>query len=138
GQFLAGQSMPLYWDSSNKVVGSTTADSHGTLNNVKVRPFAGEKPGPHHTCASVTPQPCAQFQLQSSPTPTPSAAAPPSESPPPDRSPTPTESPTPIPIPAASTNGLDLILKPPLVFLPLAGLAGLVRAARCGVVAVLP
>src|SRR5439155_430728 len=27
GQFLAGQSMSLYWDSSNKVVGSTTADS---------------------------------------------------------------------------------------------------------------
>ncbi|HYR47372.1 MAG TPA: hypothetical protein VER07_01195, partial [Candidatus Polarisedimenticolia bacterium] len=30
--------------------------------------------------------------------------------------------------PGASTNGFDLILKPPLVFLPLAGLAGLIAA----------
>jgi len=128
GQFLAGQSMSLYWDSPSKVVGSATADGHGNFNNVKVKPFAGERPGLHHICASVTPQPCAQFELQSAPTPTPSAAATPSESPSPDQSPTPSGSPTPIPIPAASTNGLDLILKPPLVFLPLAGLVGLVAA----------
>lgn len=138
GQFLAGQSMSLYWDSSNKVVGSATTDSHGNFNNVKVRPFAGEQPGLHHICASVTPQPCAQFQLQSSPTPTPSAAATPSESPSPDQSPTPSASATPIPIPGASTNGLDLILKPPLVFLPLAGLAGLLAAVGWWLFAVFP
>ena len=128
GQFLAGQSMSLYWDSPSKVIGSATANGNGGFSNVKVRPFAGEKPGLHHICASVTPQPCAQFQLQGSPTPTPSAAATPSESPSPAQSPTPSGSPTPIPIPVASTSGFDLILKPPLVFLPLAGLAGLVAA----------
>ena len=128
GQFLAGESMSLYWDASNKVIGSAVADGRGNFSNVKVKPFAGEKPGLHHICASVTPQPCAQFELQSSPTPTPSAAATPSESPSPDQSPTPSGSPTPIAIPTSSTNGLDLILKPPLVFLPLAGLVGLVAA----------
>ena len=138
GQFLAGESMSLYWDSPSKVVGSAIADGHGNFNNVKVKPFAGEQPGLHHICASVTPQPCAQFQLQSSPTPTPSAAATPSESPSPDQSPTPTQSPTPIPIPAPSTNGLDLILKPPLVFLPLAGLAGLIAAVGWWLFAVFP
>ena len=136
GQFLAGQSMSLYWDSSNKVIGSATADGHGNFNNVKVRPFAGEKPGLHHICASVTPQPCAQFQLEAAPTP--SAAATPSESPSPDQSPTPSASPTPIPIPVASTSGLDLILKPPLVFLPLAGLAGLVAAVGWWLFTVFP
>jgi len=138
GQFLAGESMSLYWDSPSKIVGSATADGRGNFSNVKVRPFAGEKPGLHHICASVTPQPCAQFQLESSPTPTPSAAATPSESPSPDQSPTPSQSPTPIPIPAASTNGLDLILKPPLVFLPLAGLAGLVAAVGWWLFTVFP
>ena len=136
GQFLAGQSMSLYWDSPSKVVGSATADGHGNFNNVRVRPFAGEQPGLHHICASVTPQPCAQFQLQSAPAPTPSAA--PSESPSPEQSPTPSESPTPIPIPTGSTNGLDLILKPPLVFLPLAGLVGLVAAVGWWLFSVFP
>src|SRR5260221_13696616 len=116
--------MSLYWDTQSKVVGSATADGHGNFNNVKVRPFAGEKPGLHHICASVTPQPCAQFPLQSPPTPPPSAAATPSESPSPEQSPTPSDSPTPIPIPGSPTNGFDLTLKPPLGVLPLAGLAG--------------
>src|SRR5256886_13348452 len=105
GQFLAGQSMSLYWDSSKKVVGSTTADSHGTFNNVKVRPFAGEKPGLHHICASVTPQPCAQFQIHSSPPPPPSAPAPPPGPPPPAPPPAPAAGPPPNPIRAPAPSG---------------------------------
>ena len=128
GSFLPGESMSIYWDTPSKVIGSATADGHGNFSNVKVKPFAGEKPGSHQICASVPPQPCATFLLQGTPTPTPSSAAAPSESPSPEVSPSPTESPTPIPIPGGSTNGLDLILKPPLVFLPLAGLVGVVLA----------
>ncbi len=136
GAFLPGESMSLYWDSTNKVVGSATADGRGNFANVRVKPFAGERPGPHHICASVTPQPCAQFQLQ--PSPTPSVAASPSESPSPEESPSPTESPSVIPIPTSSTSGLDLILKPPLVFLPLAGLVGLVAAVGWWLFSVFP
>lgn len=139
GQFLPGESMSLYWDVSNKVIGSATANGQGNFANVNVKPFAGEQPGLHHICASVTPQPCAQFELEGAPTPTPSAPASPSESPSPVESPSPSESPTPIPIPAASQGGgLDLILKPPLVFLPLAGVVGLVAALAWWLFAVFP
>jgi hypothetical protein len=141
GQFLAGEAMSLYWDTPSKVIGSATANSSGSFSNVNVKPFAGEQPGLHHICASVTPQPCAQFELQGAPTPTPAAppTPTPAESPSPPESPSPSASPTPIPIPAASaTGGLDLILKPPLVFLPLAGLAGLVAAAGWWLFSVYP
>lgn len=138
GQFLAGESMSLYWDTPSKVVGSAIADGHGNFSNVRVRPFAGEHPGVHHICASVTPQPCAQFALQGPPSPTPTVAVTPSESPSPEQSPTPSESPTPIPVPGSSTNGLDLILKPPLVFLPLAGLVGLIAAVGWWLFSVFP
>ncbi|HET7465089.1 MAG TPA: hypothetical protein VFL29_00335 [Candidatus Dormibacteraeota bacterium] len=138
GSFLAGESMSLYWDSPSKVIGSATANGSGSFSNVKVKPFAGEKAGTHAICASVTPQPCATFLLQGSPTPTPSSAASPSESPSPVESPSPSASPSVIPIPAASTNGIDLILKPPLVFLPLAGLAGVVLAVAWWLFSVFP
>lgn len=139
GSFLPGESMSLYWDTPSKVIGSATADGHGNFSNVKVKPFAGERPGAHTICASVTPQPCAQFQLQGAPTPTPSSAATPSESPSPVVSPSASESPTPIPVPVASTGGgIDLILKPPLVFLPLAGLVGLVLAIGWWLYSVFP
>ena len=138
GSFLPGEAMSLYWDSPSKVVGSATADGRGNFSNVHVKPFAGEQPGLHHICASVTPQPCAQFQLQTAPTPTPSAAASPSESPSPDETPSASASPTPIPIPTSSINGIDLILKPPLVFLPLAGLVGLVAAGGWWLFTVFP
>lgn len=139
GQFLPGQSMSLYWDSSNQVIGSATANGQGSWGWVNVKPFAGQQPGVHRICASVTPQPCAQFQLEGIPTPSPVAVASPSESPSPLETPSPSESPTPIPIPAASnTGGLDLILKPPLVFLPLAGLAGLIAAVAWWLFTVFP
>ena len=138
GSFLPGESMSIYWDSPSKVIGSATADGHGNFSNLKVKPFAGERPGTHTICASVAPQPCATFLLQGSPTPTPSSAASPSESPSPEESPSPSASPSVIPIPAGSTNGLDLILKPPLVFLPLAGLTGVVLAVAWWLFSVFP
>src|SRR5204863_10103375 len=49
-----------------------------------------------------------------------------------------TKPPPPIPFPSASTTGLDLILRPPIVFLPLAGLAGLVGAVGWWLFAVFP
>ena len=138
GSFLPGESTSLYWDSPSKVVGSATADGHGNFG-VNVKPFAGERPGAHSICASVTPQPCAQFLLQGSPTPTPNSTPTPSESPSPSVAPSPSQSPTPIPIPVASTGGgIDLILQPPLVFLPLAGLVGLVGAIGWWLYSVFP
>jgi hypothetical protein len=123
GSFLPSEQMSIYWDSPSKVIGSTTTDAHGNFGNVKVKPFAGDPPGLHHVCASVQPNPCAQFELQGAPTPTPSASATPSESPSPSPSPSaseaPTPTPTPIPIPAANnTTGLDVLLQPPFIFLP--------------------
>ena len=121
GSFLPNESMSIYWDSQNKVIGNATANGQGSFSGVKVKPFAGEAAGLHHICASVQPNPCAQFALQGPPTPTPSAAPTPSESPSPSPSPSESPSPTPTPlvIPVANdTNGLDVLLKPPFIFLP--------------------
>src|SRR5579862_9350220 len=51
GSFNPGEQMSIYWDTPNKVIGSTTADAHGNFSNVKVKPFAGDPPGLHHICA---------------------------------------------------------------------------------------
>src|ERR1051326_7534630 len=50
GSFFANQQMSIYWDTPTKVIGSTTTDAHGQFGNVKVKPFAGDKPGLHHIC----------------------------------------------------------------------------------------
>jgi hypothetical protein len=130
GNFPPGQGMSIYWDIPGKVIGSTTADAHGNFSGVKVKPFAGDAPGLHHICASGgTPVPCAQFDLQGPPTPTPAALPTPSESPSP--TPSPSESPTPIPIsiPAGNnTNGLDVLITPPFIFLPFLAALGLLGA----------
>ena len=129
--FLANEPMSIYWDTPSKVIGSATADGSGNFSGVKVKPFAGDPPGLHKICASVLPNPCAQFELQSAPTPTPSAPTSPSESPSPEPSPSPTESPTPTPLPlpaAADTNNLDVLFQPPFVFLPFIAALGLVGA----------
>jgi hypothetical protein len=122
GQFLPNQPVSLYWDQANHVAGSATADGNGSFNT-RVKPFAGDAAGVHHLCASVQPNPCANFTLQAaqpSPSPTPS----PSES----SSPTPTaastESPASSPV-AATLNGFDVISRPPFVFLPIAGAAAI-------------
>ncbi len=128
--FLPGESTSLYWDQPSKVAGASNADSNGNFTT-RVKPFSGDSPGVHHLCASVQPNPCASFTLQplaTTPTPQPS----PSASPSPDTSPSPTATPTfdtASPTPVASTlNGLDVILKPPFVILPIIGGLGLAIA----------
>jgi hypothetical protein len=129
GAFLPNESMTLVWDPpNNKVAGGANADSSGNFTT-HVKPFSGDQPGLHQLCASVPPNPCATFTLQAlATTPTPQ----PSPSPSPDASPSPTPSPTfdaSSPTPVASTlNGLDLMLKPPFVILPIIGGAGLAIA----------
>jgi hypothetical protein len=131
GNFLGGERVSLYWDDQSKVAGSTTADSTGNFT-AHVKPFAGDSPGVHKLCASVSPGPCASFTLQGTSSPSPSASASPSASPSPTESPsaTPSESPSPSPsaTPVAAINGLDVITKPPLVFLPIIGGLGLLVA----------
>ncbi|HEV2141452.1 MAG TPA: hypothetical protein VGT01_09675, partial [Candidatus Dormibacteraeota bacterium] len=86
-------------------------------------PYAGDAPGVHHLCASVQPNPCANFTLQA-PQPSPSPSPSPTESPSP--TPTATTSGTPTTSPVASTlNGFDVISRPPFVFLPIAGAAAI-------------
>src|SRR5579859_603973 len=131
--FLANEKMSLYWDSPNKVIGSATADGNGNFSNVAVKPFAGDPPGLHKICASVAPNPCAQFELQA-PTPSPSPEASPSESPTAVESPSPspsgspTPSVAPIPVSNDSPNNLDVLFKPPFVFLPFIAVLGLLGA----------
>ena len=124
GQFLPNQPMTLYWDQTNKVAGSATADANGSFST-RVKPFDGDAPGVHKLCASVQPNPCANFTLEAAaaPSPTPS----PSPSPSPQATPSASASPVPLTTPMATTlNGFDVITKPPFVFLPLIGLAALV------------
>lgn len=130
GAFLPNESMTLYWDAPNKVAGGANADSSGNFIT-KVKPFSGDAPGQHRLCASVPPSPCAGFALQPLAT-TPSPQDSPSPSP--DTSPSPSPSATPnsatfSPTPAGATiNGLDVMLKPPFVILPIIGGLGLAIA----------
>jgi hypothetical protein len=128
GAFLPNESMTLIWDPpTNKVAGGAVADSSGNFTT-HVKPFSGDSPGLHHLCASVQPNPCATFTLQAvavTPTPQPSPSPSPDTSPSPSPSPTDTASPTPV---AATLNGIDLMLKPPFVILPIIAGAGLAIA----------
>jgi hypothetical protein len=118
GQFLPNQDTSLYWDTANKVAGSAHADANGNFNT-RVKPFAGDGPGVHKLCASVAPNPCANFMINAPPA-TPSPSPTPSESPSPSPTATAGESPTATPV-AATLNGFDVISRPPFVFLPIAG-----------------
>ena len=128
GAFLPNESMTLIWDPpNNKVAGGAVADSSGNFTT-HVKPFPGDSPGLHHLCASVPPNPCATFTLQAvavTPTPDASPSPSPDTSPSPTASPTDTASPTPV---AATLNGIDLMLKPPFVILPIIAGAGLAIA----------
>jgi hypothetical protein len=130
GAFLPNESMTLIWDPpNNKVAGGAVADSSGNFTT-HVKPFSGDPPGLHHLCASVPPNPCASFTLQAvavtpTPEPSPSPSASPDTSPSPTPSPTDTASPTPV---ATTLNGIDLMLKPPFVILPIIAGAGLAIA----------
>jgi hypothetical protein len=124
GQFLPNETMTLYWDQPNKVAGSATADGGGSFNS-RIKPFAGDAPGVHHLCASVPPNPCANFSLEAA---TPSPSPSPSESPSPSGSPSPDETPSSAASPARVTptlSGFDVISRPPFVFLPLFGLGAI-------------
>lgn len=121
GQFLANEQTSLYWDRADHVAGGATADANGNFN-VRVKPFAGDPPGLHKLCASVLPNPCAQFTLNA-PAPSPSPTAAPSQTPAPSTA----ASPVRLPITPAGTtlNSFDVITRPPFVFLPLIGLAAI-------------
>jgi hypothetical protein len=121
--FLDNENITLYWDTPTHVAASVVTDANGAFTKT-VKPFAGDKPKVHKLCASVPPKPCANFSLQ--PPPTPTAAV----------TPTPGESPTPSGSPQASgprtgggnnggLSGLDIITRPPFVFLPILGIIGL-------------
>jgi hypothetical protein len=119
--FLKNETMTLYWDLSTHVAGTVVSDDTGAFTKV-IKPFAGDKPKVHKLCANVQPKPCASFTLQGLPTPTPGVTP----------SPIDTSSPTP---PQASgprlgggtggISGLDIITKPPFVFLPIIGIIGI-------------
>jgi hypothetical protein len=124
GQFNPNQKMTLYWDQADRVAGSATTDANGNFT-AKVKPFDGDKPGVHKLCASVQPNPCANFNLE--------AAAAPSPSPSPVPSPSPEATPSAVASAAATTspaattlNGFEVISRPPFVFLPLIGIVALV------------
>jgi hypothetical protein len=127
GQFLPNQQLNLYWDTAGHVAGAATADANGSFNT-RVKPFTGDKPGVHKLCASVEPNPCANFALQAA-TPTPSPT--PEESPSPLPSPSPTSNQTLVATPArtnSSLSGFDVISRPPFVFLPIFGVGALLLA----------
>ena len=122
--FLKNESITLYWDTSTHIATSVVSDDTGAFTKV-IKPFKGDKPKVHRLCANVQPKPCANFTLQGPPTPTPGVTPPPIE--------TPTPVPTPIDTPQASgprtgggISGLDIITKPPFVFLPIIGIIGLI------------
>jgi hypothetical protein len=129
--FLANESMSLFWDTQAHVATSVTSDANGNFS-VVVTPFPGDGTGAHRLCASVPPTPCAIFTLQGPPTPTPPAL------PSPSAVPTPSASASPSPSPSASqvaltvngsgSGGLDVIIKPPFVFLPIVALLALLAA----------
>jgi hypothetical protein len=124
GQFLPNQQTNLYWDQASKVVGSATADANGSFNT-RIKPNAADAPGVHKLCASVLPNPCANFTLQAA-TPTPSPSPTPEESPTPSPSPEPT--PSQVATPArinTNLSGFEVISRPPFVFLPLFGVGAL-------------
>lgn len=125
GQFLPNEQMNLYWDNANHVGGFAQADAGGSFSNVKVKPYPGDSPGVHKLCASVQPNPCANFAINAPPSPTPTPSASPSASPSESPGPAVSEAPTSSPV-AVSLSGFDVISRPPFVFLPIAGALGVV------------
>lgn len=121
--FLANENITLYWDTPTHVAASVVTDANGSFAKT-VKPFAGDKPQVHKLCASVQPKPCANFTLRPPPTPTVAVT------------PSPDESPSPAGSPQASgprtgqqtgggLSGLDIITRPPFVFLPIIAILGL-------------
>jgi hypothetical protein len=120
--FLKNESITLYWDVPTHVAASVVTDDTGSFTKV-VKPFAGDKPKVHTLYASVQPKPHATFTLRATPTPTPGVTPSPAETP----------TPTPAGTPQASgarpggggISGLDIITRPPFVFLPILAILGI-------------
>ncbi|MDT5182184.1 MAG: hypothetical protein QOI29_342 [Mycobacterium sp.] len=119
--FLKNESITLYWDVPTHVAASVVTDDTGSFTKV-VKPFAGDKPKVHTLYASVQPKPHATFTLRATPTPTPGVT------------PSPAETPTPTPAgtpqasgarPGGGISGLDIITRPPFVFLPILAILGI-------------
>src|SRR3984893_1910587 len=128
--FLAHEDVTLYWDSPNKVAAKVTTDRNGAFTTT-VTPYPGDRVELHNLCAGVgPPTPCANFTLEGPPSPTPSTSPSSSSSSSPSSTPSASQSSSPIALPANSGGGggLDVILRPPLVFLPIIGLLGLLAA----------
>lgn len=122
------QKMDLYWDSPNKVAASVETDRNGTFTQV-VTPYQGDRIELHQLCASIPPHPCANFTLQGPPSPAPAETPSPSPSSSPSSSPTPSTSFASSALQRdRSVSGLEVITKPPFVFLPIIGLLGLLAA----------
>jgi len=123
--------MALFWDTQSHVATSVTTDASGEFRQV-VTPFPGDSPGLHRLCASAAPGPCANFTLQGAPTPTPPAppspSAVPTASASPSASPSPGASPVALTVNGGGSGGLDVITKPPFVFLPIIALLALLAA----------
>ena len=118
--FLPNQAISLYWDQPNRVSGAANADASGNFTT-QLKSFPGDPPGIHRLCASVAPNPCASFTLQG-------VAASPSPDASPSPEPSPSSTPSQVATPArinSRLNGLDVILKPPFVILPIIGGVGL-------------
>ena len=120
--FLKNEAMTLYWDYSTHVAGTVVSDATGAFTKV-VKMYAGAKPAVHRLCANVQPRPCATFTLRAAPKPSP---IPPS--------PTDTSSPTPaatapqasgVRLGGGGISGLDIITRPPFVFLPIIAIIGI-------------
>jgi len=126
-QFFPNESLTLEWDPpSTKVAGSVTTDGGGAFTTT-VRPYPGDSLGLHKLCATVAPVPCADFTLTAavtSPSPVPTPAPSPSPSP----SPSAPAVVSPVRI-GSNPTVLDLLTRPPLVFVPIAGLVAILLAA---------
>src|SRR5487761_62298 len=122
--FLKNESITLYWDFTTHVAGSVVSDDTGSFTK-DVKPLPGDKPKVHKLCASVQPHPCATFSLQAPPTPTPKVSPSPVDT----STPTPTSTGTPQVSGArpggGGISGLDIITRPPFVFLPIIAIIGI-------------
>jgi hypothetical protein len=125
--FLANEAITLYWDVTSHVATSVVTDANGAFTKV-IKPYPGDKPKVHKLCANVQPHPCATFSLQGPPTPTPGVTPSPAGT-----SPTPAATQTPQASGArvgggggtGGLSGLDIITKPPFVFLPILAILGI-------------
>jgi Fibronectin type III domain len=123
-EFLKNESITLYWDVTSHVATSVVTDGTGAFTKV-IKPYAGDKPKVHKLCANVQPHPCATFSLQGLPTPTPGITPSPANT----STPTPAATETPqasgVRPSVGGLSGLDIITRPPFVFLPIIGIIGL-------------